>query len=62
MKKENEEVFDLLKSTVESNKAVKTVVYLVSAAAVPYMAGIILSMLAGSIRGFNDFRSAINGK
>ncbi len=62
MKKENEEVFELLKSTVESNKAVKTVVYLFSAAVVLYMAGKMLSMLAGSIRGFNDLRSAINGK
>ena len=62
MRKQNEEVFELLKSTVESNKAVKTVVYLFSAAVVLYMAGKMLSMLAGSIRGFNDLRSAINGK
>lgn len=61
MKKENEEVFEMLKSTVESNKAVKTVIYLVSAAVVLYMAGKMFSMLASSVRGFNDFKSAIKG-
>jgi len=61
MKKENEELIDLFKSNFESNKTLKTVVYLASTAAVFYMAGKIFSMLAGSVRGFNDFRSAIKG-
>jgi hypothetical protein len=61
MKKANEELIDLVKSNFESNKTVKTVVYLVSAAAILYMAGKMFSMLAGSVRGFNEFRSALKG-
>ena len=61
MEKENEELIDLFKSNFESNKPIKMLVYLVSTVAVFYMAGKIFSVLAGSVRGFNDFRSAIKG-
>ena len=61
MKKESEKVIELLKSNFESNKTVKTVIYLVSAAALVYVTGRMFSMLAGSIRGYNDFKAALQG-
>jgi hypothetical protein len=51
-----------IKKTVESNKTLKTVVYIGIGVASLYLLGKAFRGLASTIRGFNELKSAINGK
>lgn len=50
-----------IKEYLDSNPPIKTVVYIGLGIFSFYIAGRVFSLLAKSVRGFNEFRSAING-
>ncbi len=50
-----------IKEFLDDNPPVKTVVYIGIGVAGIYIAGKMFSALASSVRGFNEFRSAIKG-
>ena len=54
--------FQEFKQVVESNKALKTAVYIGIAVATLYLLGKAFKGLASTVRGFNELKSAINGK
>ena len=51
-----------IKQYLDDNKPIKTVVYIGLGVVGLYVAGKVFSALASSVRGFNEFRSAINGR
>ena len=54
--------FQEFKQVVEGNKALKTVVYIGITVASLYLLGKAFKGLASTVRGFNELKSAINGK
>ena len=54
--------FQEFKQVVESNKALKTAIYIGIAVASLYLLGKAFKGLASTVRGFNELKSAINGK
>ena len=54
--------FQEFKQVVEGNKVLKTAVYIGVSVAVLYLLGKAFKSLASTIRGFNELKSAINGK
>jgi hypothetical protein len=51
-----------LKQAIESNKVLKTAVYIGIGALSLYLLGKAFKGLASTIRGFNELKSAINGE
>lgn len=51
-----------IKKTIDSNKLVKTVVYIGIGVVALYALGKVLSSLASTVRSFNEFKSALNGE
>ncbi len=51
-----------IKQYLDDNPPVKTVVYIGLGIVGLYVAGKVFAALATSVRGFNEFRSAISGK
>jgi hypothetical protein len=51
-----------IKQAVESNKVLKTAVYIGIGALSLYLLGKAFNGLASTIRGFNELKSAINGE
>jgi hypothetical protein len=51
-----------IKQYLDDNPPVKTVVYIGLGIVALYVSGKLFSVLATSVRGFNEFKSAINGK
>ena len=51
-----------IKQAVESNKVLKTAVYIGIGALSLYLLGKAFKGLASTIRGFNELKSAINGE
>jgi hypothetical protein len=54
--------FQEFKQVVESNKALKTSVYVGIGLLSLYLLGKAFKGLASTVRGFNELKSAINGK
>ena len=54
--------FQEFKQAVESNRTLKTAVYIGISIATLYFLGKAFKGLASTIRGFNELKSAINGK
>ena len=54
--------YPFILNTINGNKAIKTIFYAGAGIASLYLMGRLLSVLASTIRGVNDFNSAINGK
>jgi hypothetical protein len=54
--------FQEFKQVVESNKTLKTAVYIGLTVAALYLLGKAFKGLASTVRGFNELKSAINGK
>lgn len=50
-----------IKQSLDANPPMKTVVYIGLGVVVIYLAGKVFSVLASTVRGFNEFRSALNG-
>ncbi len=50
-----------IKQFLDDNPPIKTVVYIGLGVAGIYVAGKVFSALASSVRGFNEFRSALKG-
>lgn len=50
-----------IKQYLDENPSIKTVVYIGVGVVGLYFAGKVFSALASSVRGFNEFRSALNG-
>jgi len=62
MKRNNSKTdYKFVFETLSSNKAIKTLFYVGAGIASLYLIGKSLSIIAGAIRGINDFKSAING-
>ena len=53
--------FQVLKKTIESDKMLKTVVYVGIGVLVLFALGKAFNGLATKVRGFNNLKSAING-
>ncbi len=53
--------FQRLTETIQSNKGLKTVVYVGIAVITLYLLGKACKGLAETVRGFNDLKSALNG-
>ena len=51
-----------IKKTIDSNKLLKTAVYIGIGVVALYVLGKALSSLASTVRGFNELKSALNGK
>jgi hypothetical protein len=62
MKQKEEIKIKEIKEYLDKNPQLKTVVYIGLGIVGLYVAGKVFSALATSVRGFNEFRSAINGK
>lgn len=62
MKRKEEIKLQEIKEYLDKNPQIKTVVYIGLGIVGLYVAGKVFSALATSVRGFNEFRSAINGK
>lgn len=54
--------YPFILNTINGNKAIKTILYVGAGIASLYLMGRLLSVFATTIRGINDFKSAINGK
>jgi len=50
-----------IKQSLDSNPPMKTVVYIGLGVVGIYLAGKVFSVLASTVRSFNEFRSALNG-
>lgn len=50
-----------IKQYLDENPSIKTVVYIGVGVVGLYVAGKVFSVLASSVRGFNEFRSALKG-
>lgn len=61
MKQKEEVKLQEIKEFLEKNPQIKTLVYIGVGIIGLYVAGKVFSILASSVRGFNEFRSAING-
>jgi hypothetical protein len=62
MKQKEQIKLQEIKEYLDKNPQIKTVVYIGLGIVGLYVAGKVFSTLATSVRGFNEFRSAINGK
>ncbi|MEN9997561.1 MAG: hypothetical protein RI922_551 [Bacteroidota bacterium] len=62
MKQKEEIKLQEIKEYLDKNPQIKTVVYIGLGIVGLYVAGKVFSALATSVRGFNELRSAINGK
>lgn len=51
-----------IKQSLDDNPPIKTVVYIGLGVVGLYVAGKLFSVLASSVRGFNEFRSALKGE
>jgi hypothetical protein len=51
-----------IKQYLDDNPPIKTVVYIGLGVVGLYVAGKLFSVLASSVRGFNEFRSALKGE
>lgn len=51
-----------LKDKINSDKYLKTAVYFVGGVICLYILGKVFSSLATTVRGYNDLKSALNGK
>ena len=51
-----------IKDKINSDKRLKTAVYIVGGVICLYIIGKVFSSLATTVRGYNDLKSALNGK
>jgi hypothetical protein len=62
MNEKAKENFQLLTETIQSNKVLKTAVYIGIGVLTLYLLGKAFNGLATTVRGFNNLKSAINGE
>ena len=62
MKEETKYDFDKVINTLKTNKPLRFVAYSIGAIIGLYILGKTFKVVAGSVRGFNEFRSAIKGE
>lgn len=61
MKESHKINYQEIKNTINSNKVLKTAVYIGVGVISLYLLGKVFSVLSSTVKGFNDLKSALNG-